>query len=105
MRLAEDSRPGGGAARVGRDAVPGAERELRAGGGARVRREQGVRRRRLPRRVRLLLEGRAQDAAGRRAGLPGAVLHPLDPEAGLGRPHRRRPRPRLPPPAVLYRGR
>nr|CAD1825611.1 unnamed protein product [Ananas comosus var. bracteatus] len=51
----------------------------------------GVRRRRLPRRVRLLLEGRTQDAAGRRAGLPGAVLHPLDPEASLGHPQRCRP--------------
>lgn len=85
------------------DAVPGVERELRVRGGGGVRPQPGLRRLLLPRGVGLLLEGRAEGSAVGGAVLHWLLLPPVDHEAHLGPPHRRRFRPWLSPPPLLRR--
>jgi len=52
--------------------------------------------------LRLLLERRAENSTLHRSTLRRLLLHPVGSQTSLGNPHRRLPRPRLPPPTVFY---
>lgn len=86
---------------VAAHAVRGARRQLRRRRRPRPRPQPRLPRLLLQGRLRLLLEGRPKGAAFPGAALRRLLLHPVDPQAPLGPPHRRRPHLRLQAPPLF----